>query len=117
MSEAKPNRILMLIDRIEHSSYPVTETGYALTYRAFLRAAAQGGEVFVAYPDSTWMQATNGNVRIQAHRVLSFAGAPYNLYQSQRDTYRPGAHVGSLACHEQAAAATLRLEELDAVVW
>jgi hypothetical protein len=37
MSGVEPNRISLFIDRIEHSSYPVTETGYALAYRAFLR--------------------------------------------------------------------------------
>lgn len=105
----KSTRSLFLIDRIEESSYPVTETGYALTYRAFLRAAASGGEVYVAYPDSTWMQAPNGSVRMQGHRVLSFADAPYSYYQSQRAAYRAGAHVGSRACHEQAPATTLRL--------
>jgi len=49
----RAHRLLFFIDPIESSSYPVTETGYALLYRAFLRARASGGEVYVAYPDAT----------------------------------------------------------------
>lgn len=117
----RAHRLLFFIDPIESSSYPVTETGYALLYRAFLRAQASGGEVYVAYPDATPRVSPRGErtpeVRIEARRVLSFAGAPYAHYRSQRANYQASAHVGSTRCHREAAPRELTINDLDAVVW
>jgi len=119
--QQQPKRILFFIDRIESSSYPVTETGYALTYRAFLRARETGGEVYVAYPDTHCTKPARGRgssrIRVLAHRVLSFSDSPYRFYQSQRAAYQPGEHVGSPACHEESAGALLQLDTVDAIVW
>ncbi|HKP64867.1 MAG TPA: hypothetical protein VJV78_49380 [Polyangiales bacterium] len=113
----QPRRLLFLIDRIESSSYPVTETGYAMLYRAWTRAQKRGDELYVAYPDTPWTQAPNGSVHAFAQRVLGFCDSPYRFYQSQRERYRPGEHVGSAACHEVSETETLELDALDAVVW
>jgi hypothetical protein len=49
-------KLLFFIDRIEHSSYPVTETGYALLYRAWQRAQHDGTQIYVAYPGTDWTE-------------------------------------------------------------
>lgn len=118
----RAHRLLFFIDPIESSSYPVTETGYALLYRAFLRAQASGGEVYVAYPDAAPRVSARGaarvpEVRFEARRVLSFAGSPYAHYRSQRASYQASAHLGSARCHREAAPRELIVNDLDAVVW
>jgi hypothetical protein len=113
----QPRRLLFLIDRIESSSYPVTETGYAMLYRAWSRAQQSGDEIYVAYPDTPWTQAPHGSVFAFAQRVQTFRESPYRFYQSQRERYRAGADVGSPACHEESETITLELDALDAVVW
>lgn len=115
------HRLLFFIDPIESSSYPVTETGYALLYRAFTRALAEGGEVWVAYPDApfsvTVRAAGTPEVRVTAQRVLAFDHAPYEFYRSQRDRYRADVDVGSPRCHREDPSESLLVNQLDAVVW
>ena len=106
-------RLLCLIDRIEDSSYPVTETGYALAYRAWER----GAEVYLAYPDAAWRESAAGALHMLAHRVVSFSAAPYLYYRSQRSDYRAGADAGSARCHVELEHSELLLNELDAVVY
>lgn len=106
-------KVLCLIDRIEDSSYPVTETGYALVYRAWLR----GAEVYVAYPDAGWRETPAGALYVLAQRVVSFVDAPYCCYRSQRSDYRAGAGAGSARCHVELEHGELLLNTLDAVVW
>ena len=110
-------KLLFFIDRIEHSSYPVTETGYALLYRAWMRALSDDSEIYVTYPDSDWHESPDGELFVSAHRVLSFSAAPYVFYRSQRDSYRPGDDVGSERCHLELAAAPLCVNAVDAAVW
>ena len=122
MSSVAPRRYVFFIDRIEDSSYPVTETGYALVHRAWLRAQADGGEVFVVYPDAELHARSvrgrgQGELRVRAQRVESFQTAPYQHYRSQRDGYRAQEHVGSRRCHRESAARELLLRTADAVIW
>jgi len=112
-----PQKLLFFIDRIEHSSYPVTETGYALVYRAWMRALSNCSEVYVAYPDSDWHESAAGELYVRAHRVLSFSAAPYAFYRSQRESYRADADVGSSRCHAELPAAALLVNALDAAIW
>lgn len=110
-------KLLFLIDRIEDSSYPVTETGYALVYRAWMRALSGSGEIYVAYPDSPWSLSNQGELIISAHRVASFPAAPYVFYRSQRDAYEADQDLGSDRCHVQLEARPLVANTCDAVVW
>lgn len=110
-------KLLFFIDRIEESSYPVTETGYALLYRAWKRAQADGSQIYVCYPGTSWVETPNGGLRVQAHRVVSFHDAPYAYYRSQRDAYRPGGDVGSARCHTETELQSLLVNAVDAVVW
>jgi hypothetical protein len=110
-------KMLFLIDRIEDSSYPVTETGYALLYRAWLRSRSSAGEVYVAYPDSPWTLSSQGELVIAAHRVVKFLEAPYAFYRSQRDAYDAEQDVGSARCHVELAAQPLVANSCDAVIW
>jgi len=114
----RPERkLLFFIDRIEESSYPVTETGYALLYRAWQRSQQDGSQIYVAYPGAAWSETENGGLFVQAHQVVSFSEPPYTFYRSQRDTYRPGGDVGSHRCHIEHAAGPLLVNAVDAVVW
>jgi hypothetical protein len=108
---------LFFIDRIEESSYPVTETGYALLYRAWQRSQADGSQIYVAYPGCAWSEAANGDITVAAQRVVSFNAEPYAFYRSQRENYQAGADIGSTRCHEEEATAPLRVNGLAAVVW
>lgn len=110
-------KLLFLIDRIEDSSYPVTETGYALVYRAWMRALSGNGEIYVAYPDSPWTLSSQAELIISAHRVVSFPAAPYAFYRSQRDAYQADQDVGSDRCHVELEARPLVANACDAVVW
>ncbi|MET0284170.1 MAG: hypothetical protein ABW352_06860 [Polyangiales bacterium] len=114
-------RLLFFIDPIESSSHPATETGYALLYRAFLRARLRGGEVYVAYPDAelsvSVSEGRTPEVHVAARRVLSFADSPYMHYRSQRGSYSAEADVGSPRCHREGPLERLCVNELDAVVW
>jgi hypothetical protein len=117
MSYNADAKLLFLIDRIEDSSYPVTETGYAMVYRAWMRSLSGLGEIYVAYPDSPWTTSNRGELVIAAHRVLSFAAAPYAFYRSQREAYTADKDVGSARCHIEADARPLVANQCDAVVW
>jgi len=108
---------LFFIDRIEESSYPVTETGYALLYRAWSRSQADGSQIYVAYPDCVWTETSSGELTVAAQRVVSFNAAPYIFYRSQRDNYQAGADIGSQRCHEEEETAPLRVNDVAAVVW
>ncbi|HET8937141.1 MAG TPA: hypothetical protein VFN67_27055 [Polyangiales bacterium] len=110
-------KLLFLIDRIEDSSYPVTETGYALMYRAWMRALSGSGEIYVAYPDSPWTLSRQGELIISAHRVVAFPAAPYAFYRSQREAYAADTDVGSERCHVELEARALVANTCDAVVW
>jgi len=110
-------KLLFCIDRIEHSSYPVTETGYGLLYRAWLRAQSDGTQIFVTYPGAAWHESEQGGLHIEAHQVLSFTDAPYTFYRCQRDDYRPGDDVGSRRCHSEADASLLHVNAIAGVVW
>lgn len=110
-------KLLFLIDRIEDSSYPVTETGYALMYRAWMRALSGSGEIYVAYPDSPWTLSNQGELIISAHRVVSFSAAPYAFYRSQREAYAADTDVGSERCHVEHEARPLLANACDAVIW
>jgi hypothetical protein len=115
-------KLLFLIDRIEDSSYPVTETGYAMVYRAWMRALSGSGEIYVAYPDSPWQWLEgsgrgSGQLVIAAHRVVSFPAAPYAFYRSQREAYAADQDVGSARCHVELEARPLVANSCDAVVW
>ena len=117
MSYNADAKLLFLIDRIEDSSYPVTETGYALLYRAWMRALSGSGEVYVAYPDSPWSLSSQGELIISAQRVVSFPAAPYVFYRSQRATYQADEDVGSTRCHIELEPRPLVANHCDAVVW
>jgi hypothetical protein len=110
-------KLLFLIDRIEHSSYPVTETGYALVYRAWMRSLSGSGEIYVAYPDSPWSLSRSGELEIMAERVTSFTASPYAFYRSQRDSYQADADVGSVRCHSATAPLPVNANSCSAVVW
>lgn len=110
-------KLLFFIDRIEHSSYPVTETGYALLYRAWQRSKFEGTQIYVSYPGASWMETPSGGLRIQAHRVLSFSDAPYHFYRSQRDAYRADSDVGSGRCHTEGPVESLLVNAVDAAIW
>lgn len=117
-----PQTLVFFIDPIEGSSYPVSETGYAMVYRAWRRAVERGDEVFVVYPRPPAAPATNPFARITeprvlAHPVLRFRDSPYDFYRSQRASYDPRAHVGSEPCHEQGAPVEIDLRDVDAVVF
>jgi len=117
MSYNADAKLLFLIDRIEDSSYPVTETGYALVYRAWMRALSGSGEIYIAYPDSPWSLSSQGELIISAHRVVSFPAAPYAFYRSQRDAYSADQDLGSERCHVELDARPLAANSCDAVVW
>ena len=53
MTHSPPN-LLFFIHRIYHSSYPLTETGYSLLYRALMPSLSDDSEIYVTYPDSDW---------------------------------------------------------------
>ena len=110
-------KLLFLIDRIEDSSYPVTETGYALVYRAWMRALSGSGEIYIAYPDSPWSLSSQGELIISAQRVVSFTAAPYAFYRSQREAYRADQDVGSQRCHVELEPRPLVANSCEAVVW
>jgi hypothetical protein len=114
-------RLLFFIDPVEGSSYPATETGYAMVYRAFVRAEATGGEVYVAYPDAAPVVSLRGSrtplVRVDAHRVSSFVDPPYAHYRGYRAAQSAGVPVDVGRCHEEAQATPLVLNDLDAVIW
>ena len=122
MNSFAPRRYVFFIDRIEDSSYPVSETGYALVHRAWLRAQADGGEVYVVYPDAELHARSvrgrgQGELRVRAQRIESFHTTPYQHYRSQREAYRPQEHVGSRRCHREAPPRELLLRTADAVIW
>jgi hypothetical protein len=117
MSYNADAKLLFLIDRIEDSSYPVTETGYALVYRAWMRTLSGSGQIYVAYPDSPWSLSSQGELIISAHRVVSFAAAPYAFYRSQRERYNADRDLGSERCHVELDARPLVANSCDAVVW
>lgn len=109
-------RWVFFIDHIEDSSYPVTETGYAMLYRAWRRARASGGKVYVVYPETS-LAWDAGTPIVSAHPVLGFSSVPYRHYRSQQDRYDASADVGSSPCHAEGAAIPFRLSEADVVVF
>lgn len=116
------NRVwAFFIDPIELSSYPVTETGYALLYRAWLRCQAEGGEIYIVYPDADVQEGLDGSgqhaVQITAHRLLGFRAEPYRHYRSQRETYDPERERSGSRCHEEGSATLLALERVEAIVF
>lgn len=116
MSTSRPRKLVFFIDRIEHSSYPVTETGYALVHRAWLRARSTQDEIFVVYPDALPGRSAD-RLTIPAHRVTSFDLSPYYHYRGQRDAYHAGEDAGSLPCHVESEAEEFALADADAIVW
>ena len=118
-----PSRVLVFfLDPIENSSYPVTETGYALMHRAFIRSQWDGDQIFVVYPDATLHyapRATDGSTQphVMAHQVEDFSTSPYDYYQSQRDHYDGCSDLGSARCHREAAPTMLCLADVDAIVF
>ncbi|HKU43635.1 MAG TPA: hypothetical protein VJR89_36000 [Polyangiales bacterium] len=101
-----PRRLLFFIDRIEGASDPATDDGYALLYRAFVRARRCGDEIYVAYPETPWTRGPDGHVYAFAHRVLSFRASPYAWFTDEQP-----------ACHAVSDELTLELDTLDAVIW
>ena len=117
-----PRTIVFFIDPIEASSYPVTETGYAMVYRAWRRAVRCGDRVFVVYPGQAIAFEGNRPGRspephVWARPVLRFHESPYHFYRSQRDAYDPRADIGSVPCHIEGPAVDLNLQDVDAVVF
>ncbi|MEN0062898.1 MAG: hypothetical protein AAGA48_12160 [Myxococcota bacterium] len=115
-------RWVFFIDPIEESSYPVTETGYAMLYRAWCRAKVDGDEVYVVYPStplSFTPHRTFASPRsvVLGRRLIGFSASPYEHFRSQRDTYDAAADVGSLPCHEEGPPTELILEEADVIVF
>ena len=119
-------RLVFFIDPISASSYPVTETGYALLHRAWARAQADGDVIYVVYPD-TWLSlpddadhVRSGQRRgptVLAHRIEGFDEVPYAFFRSQKESYRADADIGSPCCHREAAATELCLTDVDAIVF
>ena len=113
-------RTVFFIDPIEASSYPVTETGYALLYRAWVRAQEDGGTVYTVYPD-TRVEATTVRGRptwtVDAHRVEHFSRSPYEHFRSQRDHYDAASDVGSERCHRESAAEPMPLTDADVIIF
>lgn len=114
--------LVFFLDPIESSSYPVTETGYALMHRAYERAKLDGDNLFVVYPDTTlryapWEHDGSTQPYVQAHRVEDFSQSPYHYYRSQRENYDAQADLGSTRCHREAPACELCLADSDAVVF
>ena len=119
---SKKRRVVFFIDPIELSSYPVTETGYALLYRAWLRAVQDGDSVFVVYPNTRLSyQKTalmpEGTPVVLAHRIEKFDAEPYEHFLKQTSNYDAHAHVGSNRCHREAPASELYLDRVDVVVF
>ena len=112
---------VFFIDPIEGSSYPVTETGYALLYRAFQRLQAEDIELFVVYPDAELHEGVDEHgmpaLRVTAHRLLRFFAEPYTHYRSQRQTYTENADLGAARCHEEGPPLLLCLQDAEAVVF
>ncbi|MEN0068346.1 MAG: hypothetical protein AAGA48_39870 [Myxococcota bacterium] len=108
-------RILFFNDPIEGSSYPVTETGYAMLYRAWGRALAGGGEVFLAAADPRLQTA--GQASVLAQRVRHFHASPYDHYRSQRQHYDPERDRGAVPCHEPGPQKRVELNTFDVIVW
>jgi hypothetical protein len=109
-------KLVFFIDRIERSSYPVTETGYALVHRAWLRARTGGADVFIVYPEATALRR-GSSWSIEAQRIIDFSVSPFHQYRSQRDSYRAGAHTGSLACHVASEPELVSLADAAALIW
>ena len=121
---SSPKRTLVFfIDPIEASSYPVTETGYALLYRAWCRAEADGDAVYVVYPDThlelrrTKSATDEGTPVVRAYRVEGFDAVPYDHFRRQTELYDSAADVGSKRCHRESAPVELRLDAVDAIVF
>lgn len=117
-----PRTLVFFIDPIEHSSYPVTETGYAMVYRAWRRARNNGDQVYVVYPGATFgfraeRPGNNEGSYVLAHRVLCFRDSPYRFYRSQRESYSPEEDAGSEPCHIQSAPLEISLNSVDAIVF
>ena len=115
-----PRKTVFFIDPIEASSYPVTETGYALLYRSWLRSTQGEGTVYAVYPD-TELRSTISQGRpvwtVDAHLVEHFSASPYEHFRSQRQSYDAAADVGSARCHHEAAAQPLALADADVIVF
>ena len=120
--DGEARTLVFCIDPIEGSSYPVTETGYAMVYRSWERAMNNGDGVYVVYPDAELSRGSNPaddrpQVCVTAHRVEHFVDAPYRYYRSQREGYEPGRSLGSSRCHRESAPVELTLNRVDAVVF
>lgn len=105
-------RVLFFVDPIEASSYPVTETGYALLYRMWGRLSEGSGQGFVALPEPQLVGAS-----VLAQRVTAFRASPYDHYRSQRDHYDPRRDQGAEPCHEVDAPERVHLGDFDVVMW
>ncbi len=122
MIKSNPKKRLLFIDPIEQSSYPVSETGYALMYRAWQRAQHDGAEVYAVYPDTRlWTRGatvTAGpRVTVHAHRIDRFWASPYHHFRCQRGAYTPGADVGSRGCHHEQPAEEVAVDEAEVVIF
>ena len=92
-----------------------------MVYRAWCRAREDGDSVYVVYPDTRLEVEIDGSLvrspTVTAHRIEAFDAVPYEHFRSQSDNYRAGADVGSQRCHRELPARTLRLDEVDAIVF
>ncbi|MEO1230259.1 MAG: hypothetical protein AAFZ18_15255 [Myxococcota bacterium] len=109
-------RWIFFIDRIEASSYPVTETGYALLYRAWSRAREVGASIHIVYPD-TLLEWDADHATVEAHLLHGFGAMPYAFYSSQRESYEAGSDLGSAPCHTEGRPERIRLDEADVIVF
>ena len=120
MPDHRRRKTLFFIDPIEASSYPVTETGYGMLYRAWARAEQDGGEVYAVYPNAE-LHSLSGRgspgYAVDAHRIEYFAASPYEHFKSQRRSYDAGSDVGSQPCHRQSSARAIELTDADVIVF
>ena len=129
MPDHARRRWFFFIDPIEASSYPVTETGYAMLYRAWCRRDDEDDAIYVVYPHTAFSlsAASSGSgegqptsatqITVQGHRLRGFTASPYDHYRSQRNHYDPAADLGSARCHEEGAAEAVELHPADVVVF
>ncbi|MEL7367820.1 MAG: hypothetical protein AAFN74_02825 [Myxococcota bacterium] len=117
-------KTLLFIDPIEESSYPVTETGYALLYRAWARAQDDDGQVFAVYPNTTLRTMVSGkqqidqsNITVEAHLIENFWASPYSHFRAQRDAYCANSDVGSKPCHRESGPYEIALRDADIIVY
>lgn len=108
--------LLVFIDPIQESSYPVTESGYALVHRLWMNVQHQGDSLFIAYPNAEISEA-NGEIRCEAHRLIDFSRNPYEFYRCQTSDFCPNRDVGSSACHKETPSISLPLHQVDAIIW